>query len=550
MDKVWNYFRHWVVGSVTYLAILLLSLGGTLYAVLYLTDIIAIVVASVLSVVAASGLVTYFFTAHRVSRVLKEVERARDRAWLPELESERLLLRGTLGLTPTPEPTPRHQQSVLSEPLWRRKSLYVRGLELENIRCFQKLGLSFENENGPYLATIILGDNATGKSTLLRSISLGLCPETDAVSLIKTLQGSMLRDGTDQGSIVLHLRSGDRKFEGSIRTNIERLGGREVIRQTTQPRDFPWERIFVCGYGTHRSSGRPASYESYDARQAVASLFSDSADLLNPEVVLLRRDPEASARLESILKQILLLEGDKAAIRPSERGIELAGPWGAQPLSAVSDGYRSTSQWVLDYLGWQMFSGWIGRSEMDGVLLVDELEQHLHPRWQRYFMQRLRAQLGQTQIIASSHTPLIAAAAADVESSQVLRLVPTVDGTVEVINIPTEDLTGKRADQVLADAFGLVTSKSPGSLSKIDRYTELISRQRRTDAEERELETLRKELDEGWSSGDSALKRAADKAVSKVLDQMIDDAREGLDVHVKQRLLELFDPEEAKDDSH
>jgi hypothetical protein len=435
-----------------------------------------------------------------------------------------------------------------------RRTLYIRGLELENIRCFERLKLSLGDEGGPFLTTVILGDNAAGKSTILRSIALGLCPESDAVSLIKNLPGSFLRKGTERGSIILHVSSADRSFEGLIRTTIEApsSGGQEIIRQVTDPVDFPWHEVFVCGYGTHRASGRPLSPEGYDARLAVATLFSDSSDLMNPEVVLLRRDPEVSSRLERILKQILLLDGQGSGVRRLSTGIELAGPWGSQPLMAVSDGYRSTSQWVLDYLGWQMFADRLQEGVMDGILLVDESEQHLHPRWQRYLLQRMRAQFGQTQIITSTHTPLIAAAVADVDRSQVVRLVASADGSVEAHIVEKEYLTGKRADQILGDAFGLITSKSPGSLAKIDRYTELVSSPR-NEAEEKELETLRNELDDAWYSGDSAVTRAAEKVVSKVLDEMIDlgrenigDGREIVDAHVKQRLLELFDTREKE----
>lgn len=242
-----------------------------------------------------------------------------------------------------------------------------------------------------------------------------------------------------------------------------------------------------------------------------------------------------------MLKEILLLGGVNQAIHSSARGIELEGHWGSQPLSAVSDGYRSTSQWVLDYLGWQVFTNRLNKGPINGILLVDELEQHLHPRWQRYFVQRIRAQFDQTQLITSSHTPLIAAGVADVKNSQVVRLIPTADKTVHLEKISVDELTGKRADQILADAFGISSSKSPGSLSKIDRYTELLSRTRNTD-EGREFEQLKKELEDSWSTGDSKLKRATDEAVSKVLDEMLGQAQD-LDLPVKQRLLNLFNSE-------
>jgi hypothetical protein len=420
------------------------------------------------------------------------------------------------------------------------KTICLAGIELENIRCFRSFALALEDSQGPYLTTILLGDNSAGKSTILRSIAAGLCAESDATSLINGVSGSLLREGEARGYIKLHVRSYDRTFEGLIHTSIERSPSGEIVRQITEPEVFPWDRVFVCGYGTHRSSGRPTSHERYSPRDAVGTLFSDTADLLNPEVVLLRRDEPTRRRLEDMLTQILLLESS-GSISTDRRGIQVRGPWGSLPVAAMSDGYRSTTQWALDYLGWQVFADRLNSTAIDGTLLIDELEQHLHPRWQRYIVQRLRAQFDETQLIASTHTPLVAAGVADHPRSQVVRLMPTRDGRAEPIIIPAEALTGKRADQILADAFGLVTSKSPGSISKIDRFTELASRER-TAAEQEEFDILKRELEEGWSSGDSEVSRQADRAVSQVLDVMIEEGqnRQIVNAQVRERLADLF----------
>lgn len=511
----------------------------------YRPAFIALAIVGLLSVAAAY---MFYRDSRKIRDSLKHLEEKQDRAWSPQIEADRMQLQKTIQEVPELAGIDLDKSSKKSDSLSSQEqiTLYIRGVELENIRCFKHLALGFEDSGGPFLTTVLLGDNAAGKSTILRSIALGLCPESDSTSLMKEVSGAFLRNGADQGSIVLHVRSADRKFTGSIRTTIVRSSFDEtIVRQTTDPPEFPWHRIFVCGYGTHRSSGRPSSHEKYVSREAVRTLFSDSADLLNPEIVLLRRDVDTRRRLECILKQILLLEDADAGIDASPRGIELRGPWGRQPIAAVSDGYRSTSQWILDYLGWQLFAERFREDQINGILLIDELEQHLHPRWQRYLIQRLRTQLGDTQIIASSHTPLLAAGVADVPRSQVLRLVPLSDGSVEIIEIPPQELTGKRADQILADAFGLITSKSPGSVAKIERYTELLSKKTNV-GEQRELESLKQELADTWSSGDHALTREADKAVSKVLDTMLSKGRdrEIVGAHVRQRLKTLFDDKE------
>ncbi len=75
-----------------------------------------------------------------------------------------------------------------------------------------------------------------------------------------------------------------------------------------------------------------------------------------PEIVLLRRDPETRERLERVLLKILLLDDPDHSIRYSKNGIELIGPLGGTPYDELSDGYRSTTQWALDFLGWAIYA--------------------------------------------------------------------------------------------------------------------------------------------------------------------------------------------------
>ena len=64
--------------------------------------------------------------------------------------------------------------------------MYIRRVKLTNIRLFRELDISFvDKSDGLKRWTILLGDNATGKSTLLRCIAIGLCDESGAASLVR-----------------------------------------------------------------------------------------------------------------------------------------------------------------------------------------------------------------------------------------------------------------------------------------------------------------------------------------------------------------------------
>jgi predicted ATP-binding protein involved in virulence len=53
------------------------------------------------------------------------------------------------------------------------------------------------------------------------------------------------------------------------------------------------------------------------------------------------------------------------------------------------------------------------RAPKDGVVMIDEVEQHLHPRWQRAVINALPALVPTAQIILTTQSPYVAACAPD-----------------------------------------------------------------------------------------------------------------------------------------
>jgi len=432
-------------------------------------------------------------------------------------------------------------------------NLVLTEIELVNIRCFQKFNVHLEQDDNPILWSMFLGDNATGKTTLLRSIALGLCGESDAIALMKEVSGGFLRKGNKEGHIKLRLRGiNDSSRTYTITTRISKKSddAMEIVRQKTEPAtDFPWSDVFVCGYGANRSAQAYNSYENYSVSDAVKSLFDYQFALQNPEVVLLRREPEIRQQLEQKLLRILMLDSKKSEIIYPKSGFELRGPWGQLPFSVLSDGYQSTIQWVLDFIGWLIYAErLIDNPDIGGILLLDEIEQHLHPRWQRYIVQRLRKQFPKTQIIATTHTPLTASGVVDLEHSALFKLELTSDGAVENRIIDKRLLAGKRADQVLAsDAFGLVTSRNPNSEDEIEHYAALLGKVERTEAEEAELQQLRTRLQQTFRGGESPIAQTVEEALDKVLkDTLQNVSEELLDAEAKKQLREIFRKETSR----
>jgi hypothetical protein len=450
------------------------------------------------------------------------------------------LIRGLQRLNQGKTGTPR-ESAPANEPV--RGRLRVRRLMLENVRCFESLDLAVDNGTG---WITILGDNAAGKSTVLRSLALGLCQESDAAALMRELPGSMVREGASSGAIRIELHDDEDDRDLSIVTSLRRdeSTGEEILRKETEPAPFPWNKLFVCGYGTNRGRQADTSFETYTVRDAVRTLFADAATLQNPELVLLRQSPDLRQEIEHKILQILMLDAPGYGISYSKTGgPAIGGPWGHQALRVLSDGYRSTVQWVLDFIGWGVYAGrFNGGRELGGILLVDELEQHLHPVWQRHIVDRLRRQFPATQIFSTTHTPLLAAASADFEDALVCRLKAHLDGPPELMIIERQELAGRRADQVLtSEAFGLVTSRSVGSENDLDRFAELRGKAERTAEEEAELTRLSERLDQSLRFGERPFEQEVEAAVDKTLREMNTSADPDLlDLETRRQLRELF----------
>ena len=258
--------------------------------------------------------------------------------------------------------------------------------------------------------------------------------------------------------------------------------------------------------------------------------------------MLLRQSPSLRLRLQSKLLDVMLLDATSGAIEEKEEGLRVRGPWGTSSFEVLSDGYRSTTQWLLDLFSWTIHAGRL-RADEDpaGILLIDEIEQHLHPRWQRHVLQRLSHQLPRLQIITTTHTPLIASGMADVQSAGLLRLYRGDKMEVAVEAIDPRQLDGKRAGEVLTEVFDLVASRNPGSSEDLTRYFELRSKPQRSSDEESELAELGQRFGPLLSFGESEFERTVEDAVATTLEEMLQRPPEReFSIEAKRQLRELF----------
>jgi hypothetical protein len=365
---------------------------------------------------------------------------------------------------------------------------------------------------------VVLGDNGVGKTTFLRSIAMGLCDAASAAGLLREIYGDWNRRPNGQPiPAEIHLEFFPDKPQGDapwITTHIEpSSSGYSQIRQVThfsgrKSNDFPWDRIFACGYGAGRRAFGSKDIEDYATIDAVYTLFNYSTVLQNPELVL-RRLAQSRHHLRRILNsiaQVLMLPRD--AINLSVKGLTISGPWGNfHPIGALGDGYQATLAWLTDLLGWALlYDPEAPLKEVTGIVLIDELEQHLHPRWQKRIIGLLRQYLPNVQFIATTHTPMCAIGTTELSDAECELVILKRDGPDVYL---VQDVPPPRrlwADQILTSSlFGLSTAGDEAVLQDIKRYAKLNSAVRLTPTQKRELTKLRSQLSRELAGSESDL---------------------------------------------
>lgn len=154
-------------------------------------------------------------------------------------------------------------------------------------------------------------------------------------------------------------------------------------------------------------------------------------------------------------------------------------------FSQLPDGVRSTVAWVADFMMRQDLVRWepsLG-GKRPGFILLDEIDAHLHPYWQRRLLPAMRRALPDVQIIATSHSPFVIFSCPDsrvhvleLDSHGVAHQRPPIDSPIgESVTTTLKEIFGVESrfdiltEQELNEWNDLKKRESKGDLSKADR---------------------------------------------------------------------------------
>lgn len=198
-------------------------------------------------------------------------------------------------------------------------------------------------------------------------------------------------------------------------------------------------------------------------------------------------------RMEEGLKELLLLgDGDRFVKRRNARQIEIEAFGAKTPLEELSDGYQSVLALANDIMS-VMRLRWAETpmSLVEGIVLVDEIDAHLHPRWKMRIVERLRRVFPRLQFLVTSHDPLCLRGLHEGEVVVMRR----DDGKVPVAlkKLPAPDAL--RVDQILtSDYFGLNTTIDPETEELFEEYYRLLVLRHPTTNQKRRIAEIQERL--------------------------------------------------------
>jgi predicted ATPase len=379
----------------------------------------------------------------------------------------------------------------------------IQRVTLDNIGPFEHLELELDPR-----WNILLGDNGVGKSSILKAIAVGLAGK-DA----QPFANALVRYGATSASIVLE--TADKKV---YTTELFRRGD-EVEVAPGSVRALDSEGWLALGFPALRT----VSWERPKAPEAQVKGRPSPEDLLplvrggaDPRLDKLKQwivnldywIKDAQSRGEDgshyrrLLDDFFTVVGDLAVglkvgfkeVRPQTNEVVLVTDDGELPLEAVSQGTISLIGWVGILLQrlYEVYGDETEPRKRHALVLMDELDAHMHPIWQQTLVPSLATAFPRVQFVGTTHSPLVVGG---MRETQVFRFIRDDARRVVRVAVDPHMLYG-RADQLLTgELFGMHSTLDVETQRELERYTELLGRRKRTKREEAEFQRLRERLE-------------------------------------------------------
>jgi predicted ATP-dependent endonuclease of OLD family len=324
--------------------------------------------------------------------------------------------------------------------------MHITNVNITNVKSISSMEIDLAESGIGW--HVLIGDNSSGKTTIMRAIALALLGESDAIALsympytnlINWVQKSK-KEATISVTVFCDKEGYDqpKRAPTNKETAVSSLAIKQnddnqlLIKGAVTPNNAlsgqhasnsGW---FLAAYGPFRRLGVDSNHIERSKLAACQTIFGDNFALKEVDTWLKNlaldatRNKKEKHKLECVIKFIntsqLLPNGAILENNIDSTGIKLKDSAGASVgLNDMSDGFRSILSMTLDiirvmliaYKVEQVFPEKSATSiKVPGVVLIDEIDAHLHPEWQTRIGEWFTNYFPNIQFIVTTHSPLI-----------------------------------------------------------------------------------------------------------------------------------------------
>ena len=361
-------------------------------------------------------------------------------------------------------------------------AVYIADIETLSYKNFKDVDtINFKKEDGEiYPWTIFLGNNGTGKTNLLKILSCFQIEKFD------TKDNQYFFSANNSRLYFYDFSNHCIKSKISINNEIFQwnfMFNDDFSEDDTTTRNDNFASFLIYAYGVNRKASRKPKLSSDKTIENNETLFNHNFSLINLNEWLLQTDyaekngqKSAQKRLDLIKKVItgdIFPELQDFRFHTDEQlnnYVEFKTEEGWFQLDDLAYGYQSTLSWIIDFCK-KMFDRYPNSTnplKEPAIVLIDEIDLHLHPEWQRSITQILSNLFPKTQFIATTHSPLVVQS---LQEANVYVLNKEVTKNVSVTRMPNKTFRGWSVEDILNKVMGLKSKvKSDTYLDLIDQF--------------------------------------------------------------------------------
>lgn len=396
---------------------------------------------------------------------------------------------------------------------WSNNAGDISKITILNFKAIKLLEIELplaRSERAGAPALMILGENSVGKSSILTAIALAAIGTKEAKKFTKYFPDFIHSprterfDQLDQISIQVTV---DFHFSG-FNANLKYDPQRADVEGTTHP------ALKVLAYGPRRYFDTRKGKHKAGAASRVQTLFDPLATIPYPADWLRAQTGRRFHTIAAALRIILALDDeDELIIEPDHLAVRANGR--VTPIDALSEGYRSVFAMTVDIIR-ELLDESDNLEQAQALVLIDELETHLHPRWKMQVMTSLRKVFPRVQFIVTTHDPLCLRG---MDDDEVMVLQRDDQGRVYALdNLPS--VRGMTAEQLLtSDYFGLASTTDPSTEIDLASLAGDVARASADGQIETKPSSATTELVNRLAIGDSPTEQVVQDALTRYLER-------------------------------